>query len=167
MQAPFERASFFQNRGLKLTSGKPKRAFDHPSCGRSFALYCCSISIIVASKTLCSVLSNTLAALYSNCIHRGNLRLLAFFSFICHLAFPIKYLIVEFSSLKKLSRSFASQGFQQVFPQAGMRACGPVSHRMRLIAMSHKVAALHNQYYAILRLSKNVGKTFCLEERAI
>ena len=90
-----------------------------------------------------------------------------FFSFICHLAFPIKYLIVEFSSLKKLSISFATQGFQQVFTQAGMRACGPVSHRMRLIAMSHKVAALHNQYYAILRLSKNVGKTFCLEERAI
>ena len=46
---PFERASFFQNRGLKLTSGKPKRALDHSSCGRSFALYCCSISIIVAS----------------------------------------------------------------------------------------------------------------------
>ena len=124
-------------------------------------------ALLLQTKTLCPVLSSSIGALYPNCIHRGNLRLLAFFSFICHLAFPIKYLIVEFSSLKKLSRSFATQGFQQVFPQAGMRACGLVSHRMRLIAMSHKVAALHNQYYAILRLSKNVGKTFCLEERAI
>jgi len=59
--------------------------------------------------------------LHSNCVHRGNLRILAFFSLICHLAFPIKYLIEEFSSLKKLSSPFATQGFQQVFPQAGMR----------------------------------------------
>ena len=124
-------------------------------------------ALLLQAKTLCPVLSGSIGALYSNCIHRDSLRILAFSSFICHLAFPIKYLIVEFSSLKKLSRSFATQGFQQVFTQAGMRACGPVSHRMRLIAMSHKVAALHNQYYAILRLSKNVGKTFCLEERAI
>ena len=40
------------------------------------------------AKTLCPVLSGSIGALYSNCIHRDSLRILAFSSFICHLTFP-------------------------------------------------------------------------------
>ena len=72
---PFERASFFQNRGLQ--ANQSAHLIIHLAAG--LLRYIAALYYCYRIKRF-PILSGSIGALYPNCIHRGNMRLLAFFS---------------------------------------------------------------------------------------